>query len=343
VAGGVVLTGGLLATSAFGQDGSRLALSIFQGDLNGISLGGWGSGAAEPAREAAMSGTTGLKITTHGLYQGGRIDLREPIDLTNILTNPYAYLRFQMKYMPGQNAGFGGGSGFPGEGGPPGGFSGSSGPPGGFSGSSGPPGGFAGGEGFGGGFGGASAAAPTPFRNIRFVLVMADGSQHELYRPADLPPTDNPAGFAPLAFPFAAVKKKMGDKMPTGDAAKLKSIAIFGDRYQQFYIGEINILADQTEITVQPLDEQIFFAGQTTVFAGSAEGGATTLKYSWDFNAADGIQEDAVGRVVTHVFPKSGNTGSQQASKEYTITLTVTDVDGLKKPASTTLKADVSD
>lgn len=353
VAGGAVITAGLLATAAFGQDASRLSLSIFGGDLNGIALGSWGSGNAEPAKEAAMTGTVGLKITTHGLYQGGRIDLRQPLDLSNILTNPNAYLRFQVKFMAGQNptGNFSGGApgGFSGGGKGGGGFSGppSGGAPGGFSGPpSGAPGGFSGAPGDlggGGGFGGDGSQYSVPFRNMRFLLVMADGSQHELVRPVELPPTDNPNGYAPLAFPFAALAKKMGGKIPTGDAAKLKSIAVFGDRYQQFYIGEINIIADQTEISVAPLDDQIFFAGQTTIFAGSAEGGATSLKYSWDFDASDGIQEDAVGRVVTYVFPRSGNGQQGAGSKEYVITLTVSDVDGLKKSSSVTLKADVSD
>jgi len=131
----------------------------------------------------------------------------------------------------------------------------------------------------------------------------------------------------------------MGDKPATGAAAELKSIGVFGDKFGQLYIGEINTLVDNTEISIGPLNDQILFAQQPATFVGSAEGGASTLKYSWDFNADDGIQEDAVGRVVTHTFPRSGSNGE----KKYIITLTVSDVDGLKKPVSTTLETTVSD
>jgi hypothetical protein len=188
-----------------------------------------------------------------------------------------------------------------------------------------------------------SNVAASPFKKMRFLLVMADGTRYEIVRPVELPPADDQNGYFPFAFPFAALTKKMGDKLPTGDGAKLKSIAIFGDRSQQFFIGEINIITDETEINVAPLEEQIFFAQQPALFIGNAEAGASTLKYSWDFNAADGIQEDAVGRSVYYTFPKSYTPNESGNARKYTVTLTVSDIDGLKKPASTTLEAEVGD
>ncbi len=329
LAGGMLLTAGIVATAARGQDDTRLAIFLFRGDTSNVTLNSWGSGNMESTKEAVLEGNVGLKVTTHGMYQGGRMDLRSPVDLSPALTNPKAYLRIMVRFLGGQSAsgagGFrgsdeGGGRGFGGGRGQ--GGRGSGGPPGGFGG---PPGGFGGYRGGAGG-GGGSENGP-PFQDMRFLLTMVDGSQVELVRPVELPPMNDQNQWVPMAIPFETIVKKLGGKVPTGDSAKLKSLAFFGDKFGQFYIGEINIVTDETEISIAPLDDQIFFAQQATLFVANAEGGSSTLKYSWDFDASDGIQEDAIGRVVEHTFPKSGAEGGQ---RKYTITLTVKDVDGLK-------------
>jgi PKD repeat protein len=111
-------------------------------------------------------------------------------------------------------------------------------------------------------------------------------------------------------------------------------LAVFGDRYQQFFIGEISVLTDDTEIVVDPLDEPIAAINDQITFTGTAQGGASTLKYSWDFDAKDGIQEDQVGQVVTHTYRKAGT---------YKVTLTVADLDGLKKPSTTSVDVEVAE
>lgn len=285
-----------------GAAGRPLALTLFRGDLganSNLALGSWGSGYAEVSKDRPFSGDSSIKATTNGMYQGARIDFKESVDLNDALRNKNAYMRFQLR--------------FTGDGSTQANFD---------------PNNLT-----------TTSGLASPFKKMRFLLVMADGSRYELVRPVEVPPSDDPSGYIPLAFPIAALTKKMdATKMPTGDGAKLKQIAIFGDRYQQFYIGEIGVITDETDLTVSPLEDQIFFANQTTAFVANAEGGASTLRYSWDFDASDGIQEDATGRSVTYVFPKSG-----QNQKTYKVTLTVSDVDGLKKPVSTTLEANVAD
>jgi hypothetical protein len=287
------------------QNLTRLSIILFRGDVSGgnIALSSWGSGMAEPSKEVPPAvGNEEIKITTHGMYQGGRLDFKQPVDLSQAFQNSQTYMRFQVRFT------------------------------------------------------GADAVntnaynplslqtgrqAVSPFKQMRFLLVMADGSRYELVRPVEVPASDDPDRWVQIAFPLAAITKQTkGNTAPTGDGAKLKQLAIFGDKYQQFYVGEINVIVDQTEISVFPLEDQVFFASQPTVFTGNAEGGASTLRYSWDFDASDGIQEDAVGRTVSYVFPKSN---TQEGQKTYKITLTVSDVDGLKKPASTTLDAVVTD
>ena len=281
-----------------------VSMAIFRGDDSNISLGSWGSGRLETSKDAVLVGSESLKITTQGFYQGGRIDFKQPVDLSSAFTNPRTYMRFQVRFTgAGSTA-----------------------------------------QNFDESTGQTSAQAASPFKNMRFLLVMADGSRYELIRPVELPVTEDPDSYAPLTFPLAALSKKMtegGKPLPTGDAAKIKQMAIFGDKYAAFYIGEIGVVTDATEITISPLDDQIFFAQQATSFVGNAEGGATTLRYSWDFDASDGIQEDAVGRVVSHIFPRVGSGKNGQAT--YKVTLTVSDVDGIKKPVSATQEAQVTD
>ncbi len=305
-----LLLGGASLT-AFAQQPAgvirAVSLSLFRGEsgqASNIGLGAWGSGNAQSTKEAVLQGDSSLKITTQGYYQGGRLDFKEPVDLTSALQNPNTYMRFQVRFTgAGSTA-----------------------------------------QAFDPVNSTTTTQAVSPFKKMRFLLVMADGTRYELIRPIELPVSDEPLSYAPLTFPLAALTKKLAaDKkpLPTGDGAKLKQLAIFGDKYAQFYIGEINIITDETDITVSPLEDQVFFARQPTSFVGNAEGGATTLRYSWDFDAADGIQEDAVGRTTSHVFPRVGESKNGQAT--YTVTLTVTDVDGIKKPVTVTQEIQVTD
>jgi hypothetical protein len=286
------------------QDLSRLSIPLFRGDVgpqSNVVISGWGSGTAEPARDVALVGSNAIKVTTMGMYQGARLDFKQPIDLETAFKSNQTYMRFEVKFT---------GAGASAQSFDPNSLA-------------------------------NVTKAASPFKNMRFLLVMEDGKQYELVRPVEVPPSDDPDQWVRVSFPLAAVTKQLAaGKSLAGGGARLKQIAVFGDKYEQFYIGEITVLTDETEINVASLDDQIIFALQPITFVGSAEGGASTLKYSWDFDSRDGIQEDASGQTISHAFPKSN---TQSGQMKYTITLTVSDVDGLKKPASTTLEIEVTD
>lgn len=188
------------------------------------------------------------------------------------------------------------------------------------------------------GFGEKKAAAG--FERMRFVFLMADGSQYELVRPLDIAPTEDPDSYVPVHVPLAALKKA-AKKSLSGNGAKLASLVVCGDKYEQFHIGEIDVLTDETEVSAADLEDQIAFSDNEMTFIADAEGGASTLKFSWDWDANDGIQEDDTGRTVKHVFPASLFRGNEQLHK-VVVTLTVTDVDGLKKAVSKKLTMEVS-
>ena len=95
----------------------------------------------------------------------------------------------------------------------------------------------------------------------------------------------------------------------------------------------MSVITDETEISIAPLDDQVGYLNAEMAFTGSAEGGASTLKFSWDWDDKDGIQEDSVGRTAGHTFRKAG---------KYTVTLTVSDVDGVKKPQTTKIELEIA-
>lgn len=320
-----------VASVAVARQGT-VSFPLFRGVQGSLELGAWGSGNAQEVDKPVLIGTRAIRITTQGLYGGGRITFREPVDLSAAFASPKTYLRMQTRFDTTQIGSVGGGR-FPG--GPPAGMGG---PP---AGMGGPPAGMGGGRGGrggqgeggefggggGGGFGGIQSAkfAASPFERMRYVLTMVDGTKYEMVRPVTLPPTEDPDSYVPIAFPVSAILKK-GDgtaaTVPTGDGAKLKEIAIFGDKYQQFLIGEMEVVTDDTSISVSPIEEPVVYTNDMIPFNGVAEGGTTSLHYSWDFDSSDGIQEDAVGRNVTQVFKSAG---------KRTVTLTVSDVDGVKQ------------
>jgi len=259
-----------------------------------------------------MTGSTSIRVTTLGYYQGARIDLKNPIDLTGALANPRTFLRLHMR------------------------------------------------------FAGTTQSvvdpetlevrqtAASPFSKMRFLLTMADGSQYETIRPVEIQGAESPDAWVPVNVPLIsiihkpaaapaetpattpaaapAVSPATAPAEPlTGNAVMLASIAVGGDRYQQFNIGDIDIITDDTNILIDPLDEKIAFVQDQLTFTATAQGGASTLRYSWDFDGDK--KEDKTGKSVQQVWRKPG---------KYNVVLTVSDIDGLKPPATTSVVVDVS-
>jgi hypothetical protein len=299
-----------------------VSITLYSGDPGSVVLG-----RAEANTETVLVGSESIRVTTQGLYQGALLTFPQPIDLAPAFANRNTYLRLQVRFAPG---GAGAGGGGPTQ------------------------------EVFDPSTGEVRRAAASPFDRMRFVLTMADGSRHELIRPVEVKGTDDPEAWVYIAFPIEAVLRKpaaaattttaagagategaapapapaapAAPAPPTGNAAKLSSLAIFGDRYQQFFISDISVITDDTDINVDPLEEQVGFVGAALVFSATAEGGASTLRYEWDL---DGDKKtDRTGSTIQHFWRKPG---------KYPVTVTVSDVDGLKKPASTTVTIDVAE
>lgn len=337
--------------------------TIFHGDTAasaGITATSWGSGTIEEVKGVSYSGSQSFKIVTHGLYQGVDLSFAKPVDISAYIKDKHAFLEFAIlpPGTPGENGagGFRGGGGFPGGfpgggGGFPGGFPGGGGGiggPGGFQGGGGKRGGFGGGPGQGGfggtgGIGGGGKAGggasgqnnqqnrnnrykpEQPLQNIRVAMIMADGKSTEFLLP--LADGSRDKQWRLLHIPIVGIPGI------ENAAPQIKEIRIFGDSPATIYLGQIRVNVDATPISISPLNEKVVQRNAAGRYYASASGGSTPLKFSWDFDESDGIQDEGEGRGVTHTYIRSG---------DYVATLTVSDVYGIKPSKKETFKVHVS-
>lgn len=335
----------------------------------GISVKGWGSGTVSETDETAYEGTHSIRISSRNFFQGGIISFGSGVDLSKEFQDPSNLLRITYKLAdgsvaggpggapggglrgpgagPGGGGGKGGGAAGGGGGGGVGGAAGGAvggggtrgggtqggppnGPPGGFPGGpGGPPGGFPGAQGGrpGGMLGGGGGAGSVSLETMRMIITTTDGKKSEAYVPTESAMSGD-RGWLNIAIPLKAISGFDKTNMV------VKSIALAPDTTSTFFVGEMRVVGDTTPIRAEVTPAALNLGvNQEVKFSAVGLGGASILKYEWDFDDADGIQVDATGRTVTRRFRKPGN---------YTITLTVSDYFGLKKPYTTTIKATVN-
>ena len=93
----------------------------------------------------------------------------------------------------------------------------------------------------------------------------------------------------------------------TADNAKFSEIRLFGDNPGIMYVGRIAVVVDTTPIKVEPLSDMSVEVRKPYKYVASATAGPSPLVYSWDWDSTDGIQEESVGRTVTHTYYKEGD------------------------------------
>lgn len=307
----------------------------------GVVIVSSGSGTLTADSAHVYAGGGSLKLVTHGLYQGGAIDLKTPFDLGPLASNKNAYVQFAiLPPTPPTGAGPAGtssGKGFKGmmSGGP--GGAGSGGPggagPGGGGGKQGD--GPFGGSGMAGGKGGLGGPGGTagkvslfkkaePLGNLRVVFVTSTGASVEKRIPMTYANDD--AGWKVLSVPVSAL-----DGISSSDG-KVTEVRVYGDTTGTLYLGKIGVLVDTTRIMIESIESKVVTANQKYRYTATAHGGASALNYSWDWDDRDGIQNESEGRSATHTYRKSG---------DYNVTITVTDPYGVKEAASTKFQVHV--
>lgn len=353
-----------VAGSAAAQSTSVLYNSVKSLKDQGITVKGWGSGIITETDESAYEGANSLRLSTRNVFMGGALRFANPVDLGSEFADKNNLLRITYKVAGGSSGagaagagggGFGagpsgagvgsagGGGGRPGGGGGrPGGIQGGGRPTGGVPGgipgagggrpTGGVPGGIPGAGGRQGGFPGAGGAAGdstgTELKTLRAIVTTTDGKKSEVYLPVNSVVTDD-RGWGSVAVPLQAISGL--DRTNK----KIEAIAFSGDATVTMYLGDLRVVSDTTPLRADTDVKGTINVGasETRLFTGYGTGGSSVLKYTWDFDASDGIQVDAEGPSVRRRFRKPGT---------FTVTLTVSDYYGLKAPYSTTFNVTVN-
>lgn len=308
---GVAASVALLTSWAYGQ-------TLYTGTSNltdqGLAVNAWGSGMGTETNEAAFEGGSSVRISSRNLFQGATLVYRNPINLSTQFSDKNNLLMFIMN-IPNQGAA------------PVGGAGGRQGGPG---------------AGSGGGMnapedddsrGGSGTqagvpAAPTSISRVRVLIRTTDGKMSEAY----LEVTDAGAdqrGWRRIGVPLQAIAGF--DKTNK----TISAISFSGDFPSVFFLGQINILKDETPIFADVTNAREINVGTNSVvsFGATSASGSTKLIFEWDFNKSDGITADAEGRTIRRRFRVPGT---------YIVTLTVRDAYGLKAPFSTEMTVTVN-
>lgn len=300
---------GLTLLAAVGQ----VDVSLYAGQplsTEGIQVKAWGAGQAEETTDRSSAGQNSIKVTTSGYFQGAVLQFKEPRNV-----KPYAASRenllvfsvYPVEVSASSSSGTSsGGSGMGAGGGVSAG--------GGRSGSQ-------------GSSGSTTATPPKQMENLRVVIFTTDGKATEIY----LPLTSSGRAYGrwvKVGVPLSAI--------PRFDQTNgtIAAIAVSGDARTTFYLGEIRIVTDSTPIQgFLDRTEMNLARGDEVLLTASAEGGYSILEYVWDFDASNGLQDEATGPAVYHRFRIPG---------DYVVTCTIRDKYGLKKPWQGTIKVKVN-
>ncbi len=288
----------LVGSAAFGE------VDIFGGVDSNIKTGGWGSGMCAAMNERPLIGNSVIKVNTQGLHEGGRIDLVNPVQIASDSLND-EYIQFMVRFTTVSLTS---------------------------------PGAFV-----SPGFGATSTPglmdprmaayyyqdSDAPVRAkatvFRVILTSVEGQSLEA---CSAVPMKSEEGWFNISIPLQTLGLK------TGDTFTLSRILVFTDIPDNFAIGQIGIVKDDTPITASPGEEQVVAVNDSVFFRADAEGGASQLRYSWNFGDAGPTGEDATGEVVTHRYKYGG---------DFSVKLTVSDVWGIKAPATVTTAISVND
>jgi len=318
------------------------AQNIYSGEkasTNGMKITSWGGGTVKETSDVFLQGGYSIRVNTMGPLQGVRLAYQTPMDLTSLAANANAVLNIHIKMpnassssgmtssrrsmgagvlsgmmMPGMTGGAGGRTTAPG---------------------------MTGGAMMPGmaGMPGSATAKAKAMQQLRVVLINDKGGSSDFI--VSLRDAYSEDGWLVVGIPMKGMTGF--NKSPM-----LKEMRIAGDSQDVFYLGSViggtdtqALRADTIRVNedIQQLlsdeqaDMQSIIARKTVWLTANIAASVIPVKATWDIDDRDGIQVDAEGIYASVKFPEAG---------KYTVTLTLTDVAGAKKPFTLTRVIEVN-
>ncbi len=314
-----------------------------------VQASAWGGGtAADHSGDAYTAAGHTIQINTAGLYQGAQIGFASPVALGDLKSQTTRYLQIIFSAAsPQQYAGAAPFSPFR----PldahsqslPGSYQIAQAPYSGYRGGRRPGAGAYGGPPTGNPYGRPVAPARTPstvpdeiadlptlaIGSLHVFYEFADGSRSETLRPISVALGED-INWLRASIPLSAIPA------PPSGSAQLAKLYIGTDIPATLNIGEIRLITDTTAITADAGTNKTVPLNTQVTLVGTGEGGASSLKYEWNFDSPNTqpFVPEAEGVTTSYTFGTPG---------DHIVTLRVSDVDGIKPPATAVVTIHVDD
>ena len=165
--------------------------------------------------------------------------------------------------------------------------------------------------------------------SLHVIYEYADGSRSETLRPISVALGED-INWLRASIPLSAIPAS-----PSG-SVQLSKLYIGTDVPATLNVGEIRLITDTTALSADAGTNKTVPVGEPVTLVGTGEGGASTLKYEWNFDSPSGqpFVPEAEGVVASYTFDTPG---------DHIVTLRVSDVDGIKQPATAVVTIHVED
>jgi hypothetical protein len=163
-------------------------------------------------------------------------------------------------------------------------------------------------------------APPPQMQFLHFILTLVDGSGIEYTRA--IPPAVDGSTWVTMGVPLAT--------LPWSDAQTgsilLKSVTVTADISGPLYVAFLRIASDTLPITASVAGDTEITINQAASFTSTVSAGSSNVTWTWDAHDGSPVEHNPS---FTHAFAKPG---------KYNVTLTIADIDGLKKPVTVPYK-----